>query len=676
MLFSSVGLKKDIRLLLGGNKVIMRMRTIMFSSIVLLALSVGRISAAEHPMDGLSADEIKQVVQILTDAGHIEDSAKFPMITLQEMPKADVLSWRSGDPIQRVAFVNVRQDARVYEALVDITNDRVERWEFIEGVQTNMTIDEVIGILTTVKNDADLAAAFAKRGIDDPEDVTCGPFTAGYFGDKELNRRRIYKIQCYDKRGNPTSGFAKPIEGLYATIDIDAKQVIEIIDEEIIPLSDEDHSYDEASIKMRDALEPILVGSPGNGNVTMTGSQVDWQNWSFHLRFDRRVGPILSLIRFNDEGSERQIAYQLHDSEMFVPYMDPSAGWYWRSYMDIGEYGFGFSSSSLDAGTDCPETALFIDAVLPGDSGTGSTRKSVVCIFEVNTGRPLWRHDEVMSQSKESRPEVDLVVRTIPSVGNYDYVIDYVFTQRGNIRVDVGATGIDAVKGVRSQNVTDASATEDLSVGELVAPGLLAVYHDHYLSFRIDLDVDGQNNSFLLGEVKPERLKRGQKRKSIWRLQSETLATERALNKSKDGTFWRVVNENVRTDLGHHPGIHIEAGHQDLSLLSPDDYPQARAAFSASPLWITAYRQGERHAAGPYPFQSTGGDGLPAWIKNKESIDNKDVVVWYTVGFHHITRVEDWPVLPTKWHSFTLRPFNYFDRNPAVDVPSAFSDVN
>ena len=39
-------------------------------------------------------------------------------------------------------------------------------------------------------------------------------------------------------------------------------------------------------------------------------------------------------------------------SEMFVPYMDASEAWYYRSYMDIGEYGFGALSSELQAGTD------------------------------------------------------------------------------------------------------------------------------------------------------------------------------------------------------------------------------------------------------------------------------------------------------------------------------------
>ena len=39
-------------------------------------------------------------------------------------------------------------------------------------------------------------------------------------------------------------------------------------------------------------------------------------------------------------------------------------------------------------------------------------------------------------------------MRTASEVGNYDYLLDYVFQQNGMIRVMVGATGLDAVKGV------------------------------------------------------------------------------------------------------------------------------------------------------------------------------------------------------------------------------------
>jgi primary-amine oxidase len=102
--------------------------------------------------------------------------------------------------------------------------------------------------------------------------------------------------------------------------------------------------------------------------------------------------------------------------------------------------------------------------------------------------------------------------------------------------------------------------------------------------------------------------------------------------------------------------------------LESGDPVQARATFSAHPLWVTAYQPAELYAAGAYPNQSPGGEGLPKYV-NGERIIGRDLVVWYTMGFHHITRPEDWPVLPTVQHKVTLRPHGFFVRNPGMDVP-------
>lgn len=44
-------------------------------------------------------------------------------------------------------------------------------------------------------------------------------------------------------------------------------------------------------------------------------------------------------------------------------------------------------------------------------------------------------------------------------------------------------------------------------------------------------------------------------------------------------------------------------------------------------------------------------------------------MLWHTVGMHHLVRAEDWPVMPVLWRRFELRPFDFFYRNPALDLP-------
>ena len=63
---------------------------------------------------------------------------------------------------------------------------------------------------------------------------------------------------------------------------------------------------------------------------------------------------------------------------------------------------------------------------------------------------------------------------------------------------------------------------------------------------------------------------------------------------------------------------------------------------------------------------------MTAWpfgLKANRTMANADIVGCYTLGFHHITRAEDWPVMPTMWHEFAIRTFHFFKRNPVLDLP-------
>ena len=133
--------------------------------------------------------------------------------------------------------------------------------------------------------------------------------------------------------------------------------------------------------------------------------------------------------------------------------------------------------------------------------------------------------------------------------------------------------------------------------------------------------------------------------------------------------LWRVINPNVLGPLGYPVSYQIKPLGNVLPVVAPEDFPQRRGGFTQYHLWVTPYRADEQHAAGAYPLYYKGEEGLPQWTKANRPIENTDIVVWYTLGFHHVMRAEDWPIVPTSWQEFELRPFDFFERNPALDLP-------
>jgi primary-amine oxidase len=656
---------------------------------VLLAVAAFAVPAISHPLDALSGEEIETAIAVLREAGYIDAATRFPLIDLDEPAKTAVLAWQPGQVFARKAFVMARRERTVYEAVVDLASRKVERWQKIPGVQSSILIEEWTTAQQATVADPGWQAAMKKRGYTAFDKLFCAPFSVGYTADPALRGRRLLKVGCFDTEGTRNNVWGRPIEGLYALVDVDAGKVVRLIDSGIVPVSRDIHAYDEASQPaLRPALKPVVNRAAAGANFTVegggaTGGEVRWNKWSFHYRMDRRVGLIVSLLRHEDQGRQRMVLYRGSIGEMFVPYMDPDQGWASRTYLDVGEYGFGLLASELIARVDCPADSAFFDAVLPDDAGKPARAKSVICLFERATGSPLWRHAEIVNNSYEGRPAVELVLRTIPAVGNYDYVIDWVLTEAGVLRIDVGATGVDEVKGVRAGTVVDPSAADpaaarEAAYGALVAANLAAINHDHFLSFRLDVDIDGAANTLIRQKLVPGHMAGNRSRHSLWTLAEEPVSREGPLAPAEGHggvEMWRIVNPGLSNKLGQHPGYELRAGHSATSLLARDDFPQRRAAFSGSPLWVTAYDPSELYAGGPYPNQSRGGDGLPSYAARHRKVTGADIVLWYTMGFHHLPRPEDWPVMATMWHSVSLVPYGFFDHNPSLDLRRDFAPV-
>jgi len=648
---------------------------VLICSVFSAALLVAQNQAPAHPLDALKTQEYWSVYDVLRDSGKIDSDTVTHSVLLHEPAKDRVLAWKPGDPVFREAEVILVRKGVTIEALVDIANRKLESWRERNDVQAPVTRNEFRELDEVMKKDPRVVAALKKRGITDLNPVACFADPFSYFALAEHDGHRIMMGGCSYTHG-VYLGWSRDIEGLQIKVDATQKKVLQVIEEDITPVSEAAVNYQDLETAPRPGTTPIGVSQPLGGSFQVKGSEVAWQNWRFRFRLDPRLGAIVNLAGIEDGNRFRSVLYEGSLSELYVPYMDPALGWANRVFIDAGEfYATGHILKPLRAEVDCPSTAVYFDSLAWEEHGFPVIHSQVACLFESYSGDPAWRHFED-HQLSGSGARV-LVLRTAAVIGNYDYVLDWRFERDGNLRVAVGATGIVETKAVKAKNAVDArghlAAGAGDEFGHFVAENTVGVNHDHFFSFRLDVDVDGVNNSFM-----PMRLVKRQLnnplRKSIWVAESSTAKSERdaMMDIHLDRpAMWHFVNPNVKGPLGYPTGYELMPGTTAASLLDPDDGPQKVGAFSAHQLWVTPYAQDERFASGVYPTQSKGDDGLAVWTKANRPIENTDIVAWYTLGFHHVTRAEDWPVMPVMWHDFVLRPFDFFPKSPVITLPAA-----
>jgi primary-amine oxidase len=219
-----------------------------------------------------------------------------------------------------------------------------------------------------------------------------------------------------------------------------------------------------------------------------------------------------------------------------------------------------------------------------------------------------------------------------------------------------------------STMAVDPAASTPPTHASMIGPGLAAPYHQHLFCARLDLDVDGGHNEVYEVDVLPDPDSSDNAFKPhATRLESEQQA-QRVVDPTKSRT-WKIVNPDRRNHVGEPVAYKLVPGSTPTLLASPESSVGRRAGFATRNLWVTPYRPDEVRAAGGYPNQSAGGEGLPTWTSADRSLVDTDVVLWHTFGVTHIPRPEDWPVMPVEYAGFTLVPFGFFDKNPALDVP-------
>ena len=622
-----------------------------------------------HPLDPLSANEIKVAAKALKASGQFPQTALFSTIVLKEPAKTEVLNYKSGAQFSRQAFSVImdRTGNRTFEAVVDLKTQRVLSWHEARGVQPLVMDTEFKDLPDIVKGDPRWQAAMRKRGINDFDKIQIDGWAVGQVAAAHQGIRLLRALSYF--KGDSINFYGRPIEGVVALVNMNAGKVVEVVDTGVVPLAPPGQELDEKSTGTRAAPKPLTLNQPNGASFEINGQEIRWQKWRFRYTMHPREGLVLHTVGYEDDGRLRPILYRASLSEMVVPYGDPDQNWRWRSAFDVGEYSVGRLASSIEPKTDAPENATLLDATFAGDDGDPYVLQRAVSIYERDGGL-LWKHFESYSGQNESRRARELVISFIATIGNYDYALNWIFHQDGVLEVDAALSGIMLPKGARETKVDGHGAA--FKSGHLVSANVVAPHHQHFFNFRLDFDVDGQNNS--VHEMNTRALPAGPPNPyQNGMLMEETplrneLEAQRQMNLQAART-WIVLNPSAQNTLGHHTSYILVPGANSLPYIAMSSEVRKRAGFINNHFWATRYNPEEMNAAGAYPNQSRGGDGLPRWVANNESLVNQDIVVWYTLGVTHIPRPEEWPVMPVTHVGFKMIPGGFFSRNPALDVP-------
>ncbi|HEY1703016.1 MAG TPA: primary-amine oxidase [Trebonia sp.] len=630
-----------------------------------------------HPLDPLSAAEIARAADLVRAHPVCTETTRFASIMLAEPSKPEMAAYdAAGLMPERVAFVVLYDggDTTIREVVASLSAGTVRSVTGRPGERPGSAWPEFKRAQDAIKADPGWQAALARRGITDLENVEVHAWPPGYNDDlDDVPGHRIAKGMTYLGLGPKDNVYARPVEGLVVTVDMDTAEVLRMEDDEpggeVVPVSADRGDFGPETYPPRDTVRTIEILQPDGPSFSLDGNLLRWQNWSVRVGFNSREGIVLHQLSYSDAGRERSVIYRAALSEMWVPYGDPAPLHRVKAVFDEGEAGgLGAHSNSLMLGCDCLGEIRYLDGTIADHEGQPVTIRNAICVHEEDTGI-VWKHTrrdgpDPNHAQVEVRRGRRLVISSFSTVGNYDYGFFWYLNNDGGISYEVKLTGIIAAGGVKPG--------ETPAYGTIVAPGVYGPHHQHIFNVRLDMAVDGTANSVIETDSVLAPPGPGNPVGNAWVAKSTVLADEAGAQRNADSSVartWTIVNENVTNHVGQPVGYQLIPGSGTPSMLPPDSPAGGRAGFAARHLWVTPYRPGERYAAGDYPYQSAAGTGLPAYTAGNEPVRNTDIVIWHSFVAHHVVRPEDWPVMPVTTAGMHLRPSGFFDRNPALDLP-------
>jgi primary-amine oxidase len=637
------------------------------------AVTIG--TGTGHPLEPLTVAEISAAADVLRAERGLAPTARFVFVELHEPPKAAVLAWSPGDdPLPREAHIVLyeRADQTTYEAVVSITDRSVLAYTPVPGVQAPIMDEEFITCEKIVQADPRWQEAMRRRGVTDFELTMIDPWASSWTGpEDDPSARRIVRPLTWLRSAPGENGYARPVEGLVVVVDLNAGEVVQVDDYGVVPVPTQPGNYEEpwlfdegnvpAVSGYREDLKPIEITQPEGPSFTLDGHAVSWQKWSLRIGFTPREGLVLHQVGYDG----RPIIYRASLAEMYVPYGDPAPTHRFKNVFDQGEYGIGWMANSLTLGCDCVGHIQYFDGVVNDNDGGAVTIPNAVCMHEEDAGIG-WKHTDFRTGAVQVRRRRRLVISTIVTVGNYEYGYFWYLYTDGHIEYEIKLSGVISTGAI--------APGEKPKHGTLVAPGLYGPHHQHFFCMRLDMSVDGTANRVVQVDSRPSPAGPENAHGNAWETVSTVLASEAVAATDTDparARYWKVESTERTSALGAPTAYALMPGATVPPMYAPDAVYARRSGFTEHQLWVTAYDETQRFAAGDYPNQHPGGQGLPTYGAADRPLDGQDVVVWYTFGTHHVVRPEDWPVMPVSTVGFVLKPSGFFSGNPALDMPPA-----
>lgn len=616
---------------------------------VVLGSTLATAQVQRHALDPLDASEIQSAVAIVKRSGRLSDQARFGTITVQRQEK------RAGNSraARVLGFDWTRNEA--FLGVVDLVGGRLASWTVVDS-EPPMRLLIIRRAEEIAHGDPRWVAAMRARGVDTGH-VSILP---GMSERQKLPRKgedRVVHTFAFRRDVGPDE-FSVP--GIQMQVNLTQGR-IESFSDEGAGKPERDSATMRAMAAPRPALAPLRVTG---SSVRLNGNEITWDRWTLKVGVDPRLGPEVHDVAYTDAGRRRPVLYSGAISEIIAPYGDPKfATWYPR---DEGDYGMGiYSLSSAVPLNDVPENALFLPSTMHDHLGRPIRVERAIAVYERDGGL-LWRH---ANQSRRAR---QLVVSGHSTIDNYDYQFNWILSQDGTIESEVVLSGVMNINPTQ-RKIDTTHAGGHSSFGHLVAPGINAPNHQHFFSYRLDLDVDGEANT--LYEVDTYAPPKGSEnpKGELFAMRTRPILGER--DAALDVSFaasrnWRVSNTHRTNGLGQFTSYTLVPGAVSPAYPLAGSDPRTTAGFIAHQLWATPYAPEELFAAGEFQNLGRENQGLPSWTTANRSLDDKDVVLWYTLGVLHVPRAEDWPFMPAHRGSFRLVPTSFFTRSPVLDVPA------